>query len=224
MIRLLADQESRDSGSFGTSRGPTEQVSRFGRNARQLLVCRCARGGVAFARGTSGSGFSRFTFEQYLELEADSRVRHELSHGLVVAMAGGNPQHNAICASPTALIAGALEGSALPRARLGCCPEGRLPRPVAGTGWHRPGAAGGRFCCKSAPLHMQCAIHQLAYNLQEPPCWFAFETGDDDDESHSDSNLAALLVRPGPCGAAPAHHRLRQRRRRRKRRKRRRWQ
>ena len=56
------------------------------------------------------ASFPRFTFEQYLELEADSRVRHEFSHGLVVAMAGGSPAHNAICANLTALLARALEG------------------------------------------------------------------------------------------------------------------
>jgi len=56
------------------------------------------------------SSFPQFTFEQYLDLEADSLVRHEFSHGLVVAMAGGSPEHNAICANLTALLARALEG------------------------------------------------------------------------------------------------------------------
>ena len=56
------------------------------------------------------ASFPQFTFEQYLDLEADSLVRHEFSHGLVVAMAGGSPEHNAICANLTALLARALEG------------------------------------------------------------------------------------------------------------------
>ena len=56
------------------------------------------------------ASFPRFTFEQYLELEADSCVRHEFIRGLVVAMAGGSPEHNALCANLTALLARALEG------------------------------------------------------------------------------------------------------------------
>jgi Uma2 family endonuclease len=48
------------------------------------------------------------TFEEYLQLEARSSVRHEFVDGLIFAMAGGTDYHATICLN----IAGQLRGAA----------------------------------------------------------------------------------------------------------------
>ena len=49
-----------------------------------------------------------FTFEEYLALEAGSPVRHEFLQGLVWAMAGGSPDHAAICVNITSWLSNRL--------------------------------------------------------------------------------------------------------------------
>lgn len=51
----------------------------------------------------------RYTFQEYLELEEVSRVRHEFLAGEIYAMAGGTPEHAAISAHITALLGPQLE-------------------------------------------------------------------------------------------------------------------
>lgn len=51
-----------------------------------------------------------FSFEEYLELEEVSTVRHEFFGGQVWAMAGGSPDHAGICANITALLSAQLRG------------------------------------------------------------------------------------------------------------------
>jgi Uma2 family endonuclease len=50
----------------------------------------------------------RFTFGEYVILEELARVKHEFLDGQVWAMAGGTPEHAAVCASITALLTIAL--------------------------------------------------------------------------------------------------------------------
>jgi Uma2 family endonuclease len=49
----------------------------------------------------------RYTYEQYLALERDSEVKHELDNGEIVAMAGGSPRHSALASR----ISGAIENT-----------------------------------------------------------------------------------------------------------------
>jgi Uma2 family endonuclease len=52
----------------------------------------------------------RFDFAEYVELEANSTVKHEFLDGRVFAMAGGSPEHAAITANVARLIGNALAG------------------------------------------------------------------------------------------------------------------
>lgn len=47
----------------------------------------------------------RYTFEEYLELEAVAGTRHEFYDGEIYARAGGTPEHAAIAATVTAILA-----------------------------------------------------------------------------------------------------------------------
>lgn len=51
------------------------------------------------------------TFEEYLELEKHSQVRHEFVDGYLFAMAGGTADHNRICSRLLRLIYDAAEAS-----------------------------------------------------------------------------------------------------------------
>jgi len=52
----------------------------------------------------------RFTFEEYLRLEEDSRTKHEFLAGNVFALSGGTPEHAAITANIARLLGNALAG------------------------------------------------------------------------------------------------------------------
>jgi Uma2 family endonuclease len=52
----------------------------------------------------------RYTFLEYLELEAMSPVKHEFMDGHVWAMAGGSPAHAAIATKIAALLVAGLRG------------------------------------------------------------------------------------------------------------------
>ncbi len=56
----------------------------------------------------TGLARQRYTFVDYLALEAMSPVRHEYLNGQVWAMAGGTPDHAAIAANLVGLLWGAL--------------------------------------------------------------------------------------------------------------------
>lgn len=51
-----------------------------------------------------------FTFAEYLALEEDSTVKHEFLDGQAWAMAGGTPEHAAICANVIRALGNQLEG------------------------------------------------------------------------------------------------------------------
>jgi Uma2 family endonuclease len=51
-----------------------------------------------------------YTFEEYVELEETSSVKHEFLDGEVWAMAGGSPDHAAICGNVVRLLGQALLG------------------------------------------------------------------------------------------------------------------
>lgn len=53
---------------------------------------------------------SRFTFSEYLALEAVSQTKHEFVDGSVLAMAGGTPQHAAIASRLARVIGNAVMG------------------------------------------------------------------------------------------------------------------
>jgi Uma2 family endonuclease len=48
---------------------------------------------------------TRFTAAEYLALEAASETKHELVNGIIVAMAGGSPAHNALSANTIVALA-----------------------------------------------------------------------------------------------------------------------
>ena len=50
------------------------------------------------------------TEDQYLAAERQSPTKHELVNGVVVAMAGASPRHNAIAVNVTVALAGRLRG------------------------------------------------------------------------------------------------------------------
>lgn len=52
----------------------------------------------------------RYSFDEYLALEAISPVRHEFFDGQVWAMAGGSPDHAAIAVNIAALLSAGLRG------------------------------------------------------------------------------------------------------------------
>ena len=52
----------------------------------------------------------RFTFEAYVDLEADSTVKHEFLDGQVRAMSGGSPRHAAIASTIIRLLGQGLAG------------------------------------------------------------------------------------------------------------------
>lgn len=52
-----------------------------------------------------------FTFDEYVRLEEISTVKHEYLDGHVWAMAGGTPEHAAICANVIGLLSNQLRGS-----------------------------------------------------------------------------------------------------------------
>jgi Uma2 family endonuclease len=52
----------------------------------------------------------RYTFEEYLELEQVSQVRHEFYAGEIYARAGGTPEHAALAAAVTVMLGRQLAG------------------------------------------------------------------------------------------------------------------
>lgn len=52
----------------------------------------------------------RFTFEDYVELEEESGIKHEFVAGSIFALAGGTPEHAAVTANVTRLLGNALAG------------------------------------------------------------------------------------------------------------------
>lgn len=53
---------------------------------------------------------TRFTEVEYLALEAASDTKHEFVNGLIVAMAGARPPHNALCANMIVALAAIVRG------------------------------------------------------------------------------------------------------------------
>jgi Uma2 family endonuclease len=52
----------------------------------------------------------RFTFREYLRVDADSSAKHEFLDGMILAMAGGTPDHAGLAAAVTAALNRQLEG------------------------------------------------------------------------------------------------------------------
>lgn len=53
---------------------------------------------------------ARYTFDDYLEIEEDSGVKHEFVNGQILAMSGGTPNHAGITTNVSRLIGNSLEG------------------------------------------------------------------------------------------------------------------
>ncbi len=51
-----------------------------------------------------------FSYDEYLAFERTANVRHEYFSGEIYAMAGGTPEHAALCANVTTLLSVALRG------------------------------------------------------------------------------------------------------------------
>lgn len=58
----------------------------------------------------SGARLHRYTYREYLALEAASNVRHEFLDGEIYAMAGGIREHAAICANMVSALVAELRG------------------------------------------------------------------------------------------------------------------
>jgi hypothetical protein len=82
----------------------------------------------------SPAGLHRYTFAEYLALEDASNTKHEYLHGEIYGMAGGTPEHAALCVAVSAALLTQLRGGAVPGLRLR--PQGEGARD--GTG-HLPG-------------------------------------------------------------------------------------
>ncbi|MGH8471968.1 MAG: Uma2 family endonuclease, partial [Gammaproteobacteria bacterium] len=54
---------------------------------------------------------TRYTWAEYIALEASSNVKHEYLDGQIYAMAGGTPEHAALAAAVTGLLFPQLRGS-----------------------------------------------------------------------------------------------------------------
>lgn len=52
----------------------------------------------------------RFSFEEYLQVEEDSGIKHEFAAGSVYSMSGGTPENAGITANIARLLGNALEG------------------------------------------------------------------------------------------------------------------
>jgi Uma2 family endonuclease len=52
----------------------------------------------------------RYTFREYLELEASSNLRHEFFDGVVYAMSGGSPDHSRLAANVISILTAQLVG------------------------------------------------------------------------------------------------------------------
>jgi len=53
---------------------------------------------------------ARYTFDDYLQVEQDSAVKHEFVDGRILAMSGGTPAHAGITSNVARLLGNALEG------------------------------------------------------------------------------------------------------------------
>ncbi len=59
---------------------------------------------------TSTAPERRYTFREYLELEASSDLRYEFFDGAVYAMSGGSPEHSGLAANVIQLLGAQLAG------------------------------------------------------------------------------------------------------------------
>jgi Uma2 family endonuclease len=59
---------------------------------------------------TSTAPERRYTFREYLELEATSQLRHEFFDGAVYAMSGGSPDPSRLAANVISILTGQLAG------------------------------------------------------------------------------------------------------------------
>jgi Uma2 family endonuclease len=59
---------------------------------------------------TSTASEHRYTFREYLELEADSDQRYEFFNGAVYAMSGGSPDHSRLAANVISVLTAQLAG------------------------------------------------------------------------------------------------------------------
>ncbi len=59
---------------------------------------------------TDAPRLHRYTFEEYVELERSSPIRHEFLAGEIYAMAGGTPQHAALSMAIGSSLTNSLRG------------------------------------------------------------------------------------------------------------------
>ncbi len=76
------------------------------RTGRTSIVTRALKTGIGYrVRMTRPAARHAYSFAEYLELEEVARVRHEFLDGEIYAMAGGTPEHAAMAAAITAMLA-----------------------------------------------------------------------------------------------------------------------
>ena len=69
---------------------------------------------------TSTAPERRYTFREYLELEASSDRRYEFFDGAVYAMSGGSPEHSGLAANVIQLLGAQLAGKPAVSSRPTC--------------------------------------------------------------------------------------------------------
>jgi Uma2 family endonuclease len=89
------------------------------RSASSIPAAPCSAGNLARAsssegvyapRVTGAPRLHRYTFDEYLALEASSAVRHEFLAGEIYGMAGGTPQHAALAVTVSAALLAQTRG------------------------------------------------------------------------------------------------------------------
>jgi hypothetical protein len=67
---------------------------------------------ACYARLVTAAPQLRFSFREYLRVDAESSVKHEFLDGMILAMAGRTPEHAARCLSYRYDRLGRIEGRA----------------------------------------------------------------------------------------------------------------
>ncbi len=118
------------------------------------------------------------TYADYLAAEQNSECRHEFIDGVIVAMAGGSDEHNAIASRFAALF-----GARLPRGCLHYTPDQRFWIPPTARGRNSDGSI---ICGKPAhPPHDRQATTNPSVVLE---VLSPSSEGDDDGDERRDSS------------------------------------
>jgi Uma2 family endonuclease len=77
---------------------------------REWILGPASHHAVCYSWAVTAAPRLRFSFREYLQVDAESALRHEYLDGLILAMAGGSPDHAALAAAVVASLTRQLEG------------------------------------------------------------------------------------------------------------------